>query len=482
MNTTYTPFLRKKRATDTIGYVTIRKTHLGKSTYRSLGLTLPIQYWDPNRHRVKTRIQDSTVLNDRIHREIERMKCDENTYQPTILDIESDPTVEYLFQDQVRHLTRLNKHSTALITDLTYGHLVDFWGAGRGPFRISNINTLLVRDFESYLRSKLNINSAKKYVAVFRRVYKEGRSLGMINNPNDPFLSFRATRVPTKRDYLTKEEVENLRSLDLDEHPKLRKVKQQFLFQLFAHGLRVSDLMTMRWGNYQSGELQFVQFKTKSYHTVSLNKHSFRIMGELLPDGIQDLLDTNFNGIYRGRPVAMTYDQWHNCCKIEEGNVPLLYAQGNPEILEENENLQNQLLSVTELFVTELHRRISLFSQSNPNQFIFDILPNTRFAKVKFDESTTLTRDLFELMKSRTARYNYQLKHLQRILGIPKTFSTHMMRCTFASLMVDETNRDYFSIASLIGHRSSVSLRSYVVNTLRKRQDIATNQFGGLFN
>ena len=479
---THTPCLRKKRKEDDFGYLAIRTTHNRKSTFRSLGLTLHERNWDKYRGRVKPRVAGSAELNQQIEEAINRLKAEEPVKQPVLVDRAEVPTMEFVFNDQIKHLTLLNKHATSFTYRITLRHLLDFWGAhGKGQLYVTEVTSLLVRDFEAYLRSILNLNSAKKYVAVFRKVYKEGRIHGFINNLNDPFISFKATRVPTKRDYLTKNEVDQLISLDLSNQPVLMKVRRQFLFQLFAQGLRVSDLMTLRWGNYQSGDLQFIQFKTKTAHRVTLNKHSMRILGELLPQGIDDLLDMKFKAVVRDQVLEMTYDQWHDLFREEAQATPFAFARGNAKARQELDDLKKQLDGVVEQFVLELHHRIRAQAGKNPNQFIFDILPTELFKNIRFTETTSLPRELYELLKSRTAYYNARLKELQTILGINKTFSSHMMRCTFASLLIDETKTECYAISKLLGHRRVSTTESYIVNSLRKRQDIASDKFGAIF-
>jgi len=478
---TYTPYLRKKRSDDAEGYITIRKVHNRKSTHVSLGILLPERNWDEHKCRVKTRVKESEQYNNRIEQEIAQMKKASAVPQKVKVKQKSEPTVDFLFEDYIGHLNRMNKHATAHTVIATHRHLSMFWGAGKGVMHVSDINSILVRDFEAYLRGRLNMNSAKKYVAVLRRVFKEGKIHGTINCTHDPFLSFKATRVPTKRDYLTKNEVERLMNLDLSEYPKLINTRRQFLFQLFAQGLRVSDLMTLRWGNYISGDLQFVQFKTKNAHRVILNKHSMRILGEVLPEGIDDLLQMKFRGIDQGEPCALTYDDWHEHYRKREQSTPQAYARGNQNALRELETHKTQLDGVIEQFIMLLHHRIRDHAQLNPNQFIFDMLPASLFAKIKFNESTALSKLMYDMMKSRTAYYNNQLRQLQGLLGIEKGFSSHMMRCTYASLLIDETQTECYAISKLLGHRRVSTTEQYIVNTLRKRQDVASERFGEIF-
>jgi integrase/recombinase XerD len=353
---------------------------------------------------------------------------------------------------------------------------------GKSSLLPDEIDTIFVRDFEAFLRSLgLNSNSAKKYIAVFRKVFNEGKILNLIKTNNDPFIAFKATRTPTQKDYLTKLEVELIMNADLNNNPVLLKTRRQFLFQLFSQGLRVSDLMTLKWNNYKSGELNFTQFKTKTPHRVMLNKHSLRILAEQIPGCIEGLLQKRLEGEIGGKKLIYNYDEWLNAYKVFSKARLTQIVNGDQRAIDEVEAFKNQIDRIDMWYQYELNNTLTDFSMKNPSKFIFDMLPSEQFKGITFNETTSIPPHLYKLLSSKTAIYNTHLKKLQKAVGLNKVFTSHLMRTTFASLLIDETEQDFFTVSKLLGHRRVSTTESYISNTLRKRNDVASNMFAGMF-
>lgn len=121
------------------------------------------------------------------------------------------------------------------------------------------------------------------------------------HNTNKDYLEFNSTRPETAtKIVLTENELLDLFSLDLSEHPTLAKVRDVFCFGCFT-GLRFSDIehlrpehiqqVTDKEGNPKTAAKFTIQ-KTKKIHTVPLNNYALTLLeiyngklegGKLLP-------------------------------------------------------------------------------------------------------------------------------------------------------------------------------------------------------
>jgi len=51
-----------------------------------------------------------------------------------------------------------------------------------------------------------------------------------------------------------------------------------FLFSFYNAGIRVSDLVMLKWGNIQNGKLVYTMFKTNRVHTLILKNRPLAIL------------------------------------------------------------------------------------------------------------------------------------------------------------------------------------------------------------
>lgn len=102
------------------------------------------------------------------------------------------------------------------------------------------------------------------------------------------------------------------------------------------------------------------------------------------------------------------------------------------------------------------------FSKKKPTQFIFPIIDPSLFTEVIFDNNTTLTKEQYNHILSRTTLYNKQLKRLQKECEIEVTLTSHIPRHTYTNLMIEVTGRDIYTISKTLGHTRLSTTDHYV--------------------
>jgi site-specific recombinase XerD len=105
-------------------------------------------------------------------------------------------------------------------------------------------------DFETYMLSlkmkafnrPMKKNSANKYLSKLKTVFNNARRRGIILK--SPFEDFKMKYLKTNRIYLTKEEIELLKTHPLGDNVCLQTVRDIFLFSVYT-GLRYSDALSL---------------------------------------------------------------------------------------------------------------------------------------------------------------------------------------------------------------------------------------------
>lgn len=167
---------------------------------------------------------------------------------------------------------RFRKRGAKSNTYCCYLHFTRFTG---GKCSIKDIDIEFIETFQAYLKTKVSQNCASIYYKRFKRQIERAVKKGMLTyNPAEEVANIQ--EIEPHRERLTAEEVKIL----IEAQCKNDVIKNMFLFSCFT-GLRVSDLMAIKWKNIEGDQLVFHPVKTKvKEHIIYLNDNAKRWMGE----------------------------------------------------------------------------------------------------------------------------------------------------------------------------------------------------------
>lgn len=112
---------------------------------------------------------------------------------------------------------------------------------------IENIDYRFITDFDSFLlnpkiykdaEKTLGRNTASKHHSRFRTILIRGIKEGLISR--NPYVDFKLKKTPSKRTYLTEEELKKITDHDLGKNESLDRVRDIFIFSVYT-GLRFED-------------------------------------------------------------------------------------------------------------------------------------------------------------------------------------------------------------------------------------------------
>jgi integrase len=111
--------------------------------------------------------------------------------------------------------------------------------------------------FYRYLRDgkKNNANTVRKELIRLQTVCRKAVRAGALRSDLDPFTRYKLPKgQPVRRRRLSLAEVQVLAALDLEPGTRLRVVRDAFLVAIYAHGARVSDVLTLTREHVVSGD------------------------------------------------------------------------------------------------------------------------------------------------------------------------------------------------------------------------------------
>jgi site-specific recombinase XerD len=143
-----------------------------------------------------------------------------------------------------------------------------------------DINVTLIRDFQQYLLSgcKNHVNTANANLKVIRRLLVDAVAEGLIPFEKNPFNKIRLKGQSTKQTFLLDDELEKLEKLKLPKDSQLNHHRNLYIFSAYACGIRISDLLMMRWRNVSGDRLYFQIRKNKECLGIKMPPKALQIL------------------------------------------------------------------------------------------------------------------------------------------------------------------------------------------------------------
>jgi len=338
-----------------------------------------------------------------------------------------------------------------------------------------------MRDFETYLiELGLSINSCIKYIKTIKNVFNKGVALDKFTPIKNPFITLNKKTTPVSKKTLGRKEIEIIIQTPIDKESPLYHYKNYFLFQIFAQGIRVSDLMTLRWGNLITGEIIINQFKTKTLLKIRLNFIVLLRLADYFPKGVK-IVNVKYKFKLKDADYSMSYreiEQHYN--KLQKDSIGLFIQLNMSEKLEDKKELKelekvltswlDVMAKIREKIKMELIIEICIYGKANPEKFIFPLLDDKIFNGIEFNaQKHILSKYQYNQLSSKTAHYNKQLKKLQELCQIDIVFTSHLARHSYTNLMIETTNKDIYTISKSLGHSSLSTTEHYLNEFLTDR-------------
>lgn len=151
------------------------------------------------------------------------------------------------------------------------------------PLPIEELTTSFLKGFQAYLKEEgshqnyIHVNLKALRTIIQKEAIKEDKILSPEKNP---FIWFSMPKVlPTIKEKLDIDEIKKIEDLKLKEDDPLFHVRNAFIFSLYNAGIRIGDLMQLRWGNIkEDGRLEYYMGKTGRERSIKLLPQALTIL------------------------------------------------------------------------------------------------------------------------------------------------------------------------------------------------------------
>lgn len=180
---------------------------------------------------------------------------------------------------------------------------------GKSDLLFSELTPELLSSFDNYLHKRRNERDSERLLHqnTIQTIFNKFRSLvlrsiemGYMAHDKNPFLLFKYSGVKTQKEKLNEEELASLLALELEEGSLLWHCRNYFFFSFYCAGIRVADLIQLRWINITSdGRLNYQMGKNHKVRDLYLVEQAksilqyYRTEASKATDFIFPLLDIN---------------------------------------------------------------------------------------------------------------------------------------------------------------------------------------------
>jgi integrase len=143
-----------------------------------------------------------------------------------------------------------------------------------------NIDVQFLKKYEDYLHFQLknSVNTIHSNMKVIRRIINEAIKEDICSPERNPFLRYKLQWENVTKSFLTEEDLIKLENYSLIEGSKKFHHRNIYIFSCFSGGLRISDVLQLRWANFDGERILVKTQKTSSVISIKLPSKALDII------------------------------------------------------------------------------------------------------------------------------------------------------------------------------------------------------------
>ena len=265
-----------------------------KINYISSGITIPVENWDDKNNRIKskhtnsarlnsflsnkfTELQDQVFEHETINKSLTSRGLRDKIYGKKPFDFFPFADLvceEYLAQGKVGTYDK-NKSVVAKLRKYTEGRNICF----------QDITPEFLAKYEIWLRTdqKNKVNTIHKDFSFIRKIFNDAYRQDIIEHNVIPFNKFQMKKEKTSRVYLSESELLTFEDVKTIPGSRLELHKDMFVFASYTGGLRVSDMLQIKWKHFDGDNINFTIQKTGTQLSIKLPNKALELIAKYKP-------------------------------------------------------------------------------------------------------------------------------------------------------------------------------------------------------
>lgn len=416
--TTYQIILKKQRAADNYGSVAIQFFD-GKGMKKVRSLKIPMSeaefyanYSKSHKKFAEKKGNPYKVINAKI----EEAKI---LYSKSINSVGIRTSLIQAIETDISLQANMN---TINVRQSTLQKVKDFLASkNMNDIKLAEIDNAFIVGFAKFVRESSKGSTTKTYCNVLKTILNHEKEEGNYVEKYNYFKKIDYKIQLQLNSALTLDQVQTL--LYVKNYDKNYEVIQMFLFAIFMHGIRFSDLIFLKIENFKTDRISYHMMKTNSLMSVRYDDKLVNLLARIL----------NIELYSDNATLNMTID----------------FINDNYT----NLNNRNQLYQGRERLLQHL-------TSMNQGDFLFSKFLAHESSLVAYDKRYPMTKDQNMAYKRLIVKYIQILKKIAKDYKIDQ-IASHTARYTFANLNLDSPNPDLLAVSRALGHKNIQTTQMY---------------------
>ncbi|HCO84225.1 MAG TPA: recombinase [Arenibacter sp.] len=274
--------LRRKNNPEGQFPIAIRITKDRKSSYLGTGQYIEEKYWDEKNRCVRKSHPNASIINNFIITKVaeankKALEAESSTDYQTVNSIKKkirqNKKVDF-FKVANMHLTNLKNRGNHHQYDTEVGRLSKFKTfLKKKELSFNELNVPLLKNFEAYLLhdNKRSPRTVVNYLILIRTIYNLAISESLVDRGRYPFGKGKVQiKIPeTQKIGFNIEEIQKLENAT-DLTDAQQKAVHVWLISFYFAGIRVGDVLRLKWSDFNDGRLMYRMNKNSKLVTLKI--------------------------------------------------------------------------------------------------------------------------------------------------------------------------------------------------------------------
>ena len=273
--------------------------HQGERKRIKTSISIPIKFWDSTKERVKKTCTTARQDNEELQRLMDKARTIERELSSQdrltmlrFLDRFQDREQTYMLLSYSQHIRETLELGKQWGTYKKYGDsinkLTDYiYSLGVKDMDFRDITPAFISGFTAYLQTltnrrnpdtTLSPNSIAKHLKVLRAILNKAVDDGMLHAEDIPRKLITVKEIPPTITGLQDKELNKLITIPLKENTDRWNARNLFLFAMYEGGIRIGDIIQLRWRNIVGDRLIYVMTKNGKQVNVILVQEAKKIL------------------------------------------------------------------------------------------------------------------------------------------------------------------------------------------------------------
>lgn len=264
-----------------------------KAKFITTGVKLKQSEWDDSKQKIKKNHPNSARMNAFIAQKIadaEGIVADHERKRKSISarklkEVIKRKDMANFFEYAYNRCERI-KGTVSVATYRNYKQYIGKFEKfiGNREVYFDDITVTTLKDYINHMSNNLKNGATTVHYSllILSVMFRDAQREDVIPENIYPFSKVRVKRDKGKRLYLNKEQIEKLRTLKIEYKGKDGVFRDMFIFAVYAGGLRFSDVVSLKWKNYDEKEQRITKNirKTKRIHNFKIGQLAIDILNQ----------------------------------------------------------------------------------------------------------------------------------------------------------------------------------------------------------